>query len=99
MGATSGFGVSDQNSWKQLIELYKMFYTLFFLEKKIKFTEVVSISHTAHSKTLKFENLIVAITKEKRELDSQGAATKFSPACRNASFWPIQFYIVCAFLD
>ena len=41
---TSGLGVRDPDFWKQLVELYKMYYTLFF-RKKIKITKVISISH------------------------------------------------------
>ena len=40
---TSGLGVRDPDFWKQLVELYKMYYTLFF-RKKIKITDLISIS-------------------------------------------------------
>ena len=39
----SGFGVSDPDFRKQLVELYKMYNTL-FIRKNFKFTKVISSS-------------------------------------------------------
>ena len=40
---TSGFEASDPDFWKQLVELYKMYYTL-FSRKNFRFTKVISSS-------------------------------------------------------
>ena len=46
MRNTSRFGVQDPDFWKH-VQLYKMYFTLFF-EKKIKITEVISVSQIFH---------------------------------------------------